>query len=95
MNAPKQTVLEERLNSWSHLIFAFIGTIASFLLIVKSINCQCINGLLSSLIYSVSFVFLFSASGFYHLVKKKRIKSVFRVIDHCSIFILIAGTYSP
>lgn len=95
MNVPKQTVLEERLNSWSHLLFAFVGIIASYFLIVKSLDSSCENGLLSSLIYTNSFVFLFLASGFYHLVKKEKLKTFLRIVDHCSIFILIAGTYTP
>ena len=46
-------------------------------------------------IYGTSMVILYTASSIYHFLRNNRAKQVFRVLDHCSIFILIAGTYTP
>ena len=49
----------------------------------------------SLLAYGLSLVLLYTASAVYHGVKDPRIKSVLRVMDHCSISVLILGTYIP
>ena len=95
MSIPTQTPQEEKLNSLSHIAIGVMGIVALFFIVNKVVVNHIQNGLLSGIIYGLSFITLFLASGFYHLVKKEEIKKIFRVIDHCSIFILIAGTYTP
>ena len=51
--------------------------------------------LISILVYSISLILLFSASTVYHAVDDARIKRRLRVLDHISIYYLIAGTYTP
>ena len=51
--------------------------------------------LLSLAAYGISLVLLYSASAIYHAVKGTRLKAVLRVMDHCSIYLLILGTYVP
>lgn len=47
-------------------------------------------------LYAVSLIALYASSTFYHaLPRRRRAKSVFRVLDHASIYLLIAGTYTP
>jgi len=51
--------------------------------------------LLSILVYILSVVLLFTASTLYHAVSKPELKKKLRILDHISIYILIAGTYTP
>lgn len=51
--------------------------------------------LLSVLVYSLSLVLLYSASTLYHAVRHEPAKARLRVFDHCAIYLLIAGTYTP
>ena len=90
----KQKYTEEILNSISHGIAA-IGSIIGFiaLIIFSSSNEKWI--LFSTIIYGLSIIILYTSSALYHAVRNEKIKHVFRVLDHCSIFILIAGTYTP
>lgn len=46
-------------------------------------------------VYSFSMVLLFTMSAIYHFLRPNRAKKVFRIFDHCTIFLLIAGCYTP
>ncbi len=90
----KQTSFEETLNAVSHGIGALLGVVALILLILfdtKKTNWS----LFSVIIYGVSIIVLFTASTLYHTVKDKKKKHSFRIVDHISIYLLIAGTYTP
>lgn len=88
-----QTKLEEQLNTWSHAIGALLGIAGLVILINKQQDTPW--SLFSVLIYGVSIIVLFSASTLYHAVKTEKRKHYFRIIDHISIYLLIAGTYTP
>ncbi|GAB4162614.1 MAG: hemolysin III family protein [Winogradskyella sp.] len=90
-----QTKQEELLNAWSHGIGAALGIVALVLLIVFSDNNTKPWSLFSVIIYGISIIVLFLASTLYHAVKGERRKHYFRIIDHISIYLLIAGTYTP
>jgi len=51
--------------------------------------------LASFVVYGSSLVLLYTSSTLYHLVQRPRAKQLFRVLDHVSIYLLIAGTYTP
>lgn len=89
-----QTPFEEKLNAISHALGALFGIVALVLLIVFD-NQKTTYSLLSVIIYGVSIIVLFTASTCYHAVKGEKRKHYFRVIDHISIYLLIAGTYTP
>ncbi|WP_353777621.1 hemolysin III family protein [Winogradskyella sp. 3972H.M.0a.05] len=89
-----QTKLEEQLNAWSHGIGAALGIAGLVLLIVFS-NSDTPYSLFSVIVYGISIIVLFLASTFYHAVTGPRRKHYFRIIDHISIYLLIAGTYTP
>ncbi|MEH6537514.1 MAG: hemolysin III family protein [Psychroserpens sp.] len=89
-----QTSLEERLNAWSHGIGAALGIAGLVLLIIFSKE-QVPYSLFSVIVYGISIIILFLASTFYHAVNGDKRKHYFRVIDHISIYLLIAGTYTP
>lgn len=92
---PKYTLCEELMNSITHGIGAGLGIAALVLCIVKS--CNPLDGykLASSIVFGLTTTLLYLMSCLYHALKVNRAKRVFRVIDHCTIFLLIAGTYTP
>jgi hemolysin III len=89
-----QTKLEEQLNSWTHGIGAALGIVALVLLIIYTDSIKPWT-LFSVVVYGVSIIILFLASTFYHAVKGEKRKHYFRIVDHISIYLLIAGTYTP
>jgi hemolysin III len=89
-----QTKLEEQLNAWTHGIGAALGVAALVLLIIYADNAKPWS-IFSVIVYGVSIIILFLASTFYHAVKGDKRKHYFRIVDHVSIYLLIAGTYTP
>lgn len=89
---PKYKLGEELINSISHGIGALLSIAALVLCIIKSSNGL---SLFATLIYTISSIILYLMSCLYHSFKPNNAKRVFRIIDHCSIYILIAGTYTP
>jgi len=90
----KTTLGELIANAVSHGIGAMLAIAALVLLLVKS---DTTVEILSSLVYGISMVILYLSSTLLHSFpdNMKTVKSVFRRFDHSSIFILIAGTYTP
>lgn len=95
ISIPKYTLGEELMNSITHGIGAGLGIAALVLCVVKS--CRPLDGykLASSIVFGLTTTLLYLMSCLYHALKVNRAKRVFRVIDHCTIFLLIAGTYTP
>ncbi len=89
-----QSVLEERLNAWSHGIGAALG-IAGLVLLIVFREKVVPYSLFSVIVYGISIIVLFLASTFYHAVSGEKRKHYFRIVDHISIYFLIAGTYTP
>lgn len=87
----KSKALEEKWNSYSHgfgLLLGFVGMI----ILLPNPSKQTFYPLL---LYSLSVIILFSASTAYHYVSDSTLKSRLRILDHISIYYLIAGTYTP
>ncbi|MCB4809110.1 hemolysin III family protein [Tamlana sp. 62-3] len=89
-----QSPFEEKLNAISHAMGAVFGLIALVLLIQRDIN-KPFWTLFSVVVYGVSIVILFTASTCYHAIVSEKRKHYFRILDHISIYFLIAGTYTP
>lgn len=84
----------ERFNAWSHLVgavLAFVGAV--WLLVMASLHGD-IWKIVSVAIYGVTLVALYSASTVYHSVRG-RAKAIMQKVDHFSIYLLIAGSYTP
>ena len=96
INIPKYTLGEELISAISHGVGALLGITAMVLCIVKSVGPQG-DGykLASSIVFGLTVTLLYLMSCLYHSLKVNKAKRVFRVIDHCTIFLLIAGTYTP
>ncbi|MEW4922619.1 hemolysin III family protein [Algibacter sp. 2305UL17-15] len=89
-----QTYFEEKLNALSHGIGALFGSVALVFLIVFETK-KTDYSLISVIIYGISIIVLFTASTIYHATKNDVRKHYFRIVDHISIYLLIAGTYTP
>ena len=91
-----QTLGEEIANSISHGVGAGLSVAALVLLIVRAvITGSGALGVVSASIYGGSLVLLYLLSCLYHALAKTGARKVFQILDHCSIFILIVGTYTP
>jgi hemolysin III len=89
-----QTTIEEQLNTLTHAIGSLLGIAGLVLLLVFNSH-KTEWSLFSVIVYGISIIVLFTASTLYHHVKSDKRKHYFRIIDHISIYILIAGTYTP
>jgi hemolysin III len=89
-----QSIFEERLNAWTHGLGAVLG-VAGLVLLISYTKQKPDWSLFSVILYGFSIILLFSASTLYHSVKGEKRKHYFRIIDHVSIYVLIAGTYTP
>ncbi len=93
LNLPEYSLSEELMNAISHGIGAALAIAAIVLLILNS-NFTA-KAVVSVTIYSSSLFILYIISTLYHALAPNKAKKVFRILDHCSIFLLIAGTYTP
>ncbi|MDO4562698.1 MAG: hemolysin III family protein [Clostridia bacterium] len=89
------TLGEEIFSSVSHGIGVLLGVAATVALCVVAALNSDTWGIVGSAVYGATLIILYAMSTLYHSVTTPRAKRVFRVIDHCSIFLLIAGTYTP
>lgn len=93
---PNYTKKEELANMITHIIGGVIGIIALILCVVYANKNNNTYGIISGCIFGASMILLYTMSSIYHgLNPKLTSKKVFQVIDHCTIFLLIAGTYTP
>lgn len=86
---------EELFNTLSHstgVIFGFFALITCLDISISTGDCWRI---FSSVVYSTSMILLYAMSSIYHGLPKCTGKKVMQVLDHCTIYILIAGTYTP
>lgn len=87
---------EEIFNMVSHIVGGAIGIATLVLGIIISAIHHNGYGIASSIVLGVTVIVLYTMSSIYHgLSPKLKAKKVFQIIDHCSIFLLIAGTYTP
>ena len=93
---PKYTKGEEIFNMTSHIVGGALGIVALVLCVVFAAVHGNGYGVVSGAIYGVTMVILYTMSSIYHgLNPKRKAKKVFQVLDHCSIYLLIAGSYTP
>lgn len=87
---------EEITNMTSHIVGATFGIVATILCIVFAASHSNVFGVVSGTIYGITMILLYTMSSVYHgLSPKLKGKKVMQVIDHCSVFLLIAGSYTP
>jgi hemolysin III len=88
-------VKEETINAVTHGAGAVLGAAGLAVLVVLAALRGDARHVVSCAIYGATLVLLFTSSTLYHSFRGPRVKHVFRVIDHSSIYLLIAGTYTP
>ena len=92
---PTYTKGEEVFNMTSHIVGGGLGVVILALCTVFSALHADPWAIVGSAIYGVSLILLYTASSIYHGLRPGIAKKVFQVIDHCTIYFLIAGTYTP
>jgi len=92
---PQYTIGEEIFNAVSHGVGALFGIAGCTLLLLRAIRFSGALGITAAAIYGGTLILLYTMSTLYHALTGRRSKYVFRVFDHCTIFLLISGTYTP
>ena len=93
---PTYTKGEEIFNMTSHIVGGAFGIVALVLCIIFAAIHHNGYAVVSSVIYGTSMIILYTMSSIYHGLKPNgKAKKVFQILDHCSIFLLIAGSYTP
>ena len=93
LGLPIYSASEEILSAVSHGIGVLLSIAALVLLLVSAPGDPIV--IVSLSIYSATLILLYLVSTLYHALGVNKGKRVFRILDHCSIFLLIAGTYTP
>ena len=92
---PVYTRKEEMFNMISHIVGGVVGIAGMVLCIIFSALHHNGYGLAGSIVFGVSMILLYTMSSVYHGLKPGMGKRVMQVFDHCTIYVLIAGTYTP
>ena len=92
---PDYTKGEELFNMISHIVGGAVGIAALVLCIIVSAVHRNGYGLAGSIVYGMSMFVLYTMSSVYHGLREGTAKKVMQVLDHCTIYLLIAGTYTP
>jgi hemolysin III len=87
--------LEERINVVSHAVGFLLSIIALILLVVRAILHGVAMHIVSFSIFGISLIVLYAASTLYHRSMEPELRSRLKIFDHASIYVLIAGTYTP
>lgn len=90
-----QTRTEEIGNATTHALGALLSLVATILLIGFAVNQNDGLKLASSIVFGCTLLLMYVSSTIYHSLKDPKLKHVFRIIDHASIYLLIAGSYTP
>lgn len=91
----QQTFGEELANTISHGAGALLALAGAIPLVIRGSRSGSVITAVSVTAYAVSLIALYTASAVYHGVTQPRLKAILRVMDHCSIYLLILGTYIP
>ena len=92
---PNYTRGEEIFNMVSHIVGGGLGVIATVLCVIFAALHNNVWGVVSCAIYGASMIILYTCSSVYHGLRHITAKKVMQVLDHCTIYFLIGGTYTP
>lgn len=90
-----QTISEEISNAISHGVGTLVAAAGTGVLIANAVRYGSAMSIVSNSLYGGSLILLYLISTLYHSMTDYKVKQLFRIFDHCSIFILIWGTYTP
>lgn len=89
---------EEKANTWTHLVPAVATLLIAWPLLQRAYNCQISNfqyQIVGTTLFLLGMVLMFVSSTLYHVVTHPVHKARLRIFDHISIYVMIAGSYSP
>ncbi len=89
------SLAEEKMNFITHLVGAALSVVGLAVLIFLSVREHNLRMFVSFTAYGLSMLTLYISSTLYHSGFSPKIRHFFRIADHCSIYLLIAGTYTP
>jgi len=93
---PNYSKGEEIANMVTHIVGGTLGIVSLVLCVIFSSIKGNVYGIIGSSIFGIMMIFLYTMSSIYHgLNRNLKAKKVFQIIDHCTIFLLISGTYTP
>ena len=92
---PDYTRGEENFNMISHIAGGAVGVAALVLCVVVAALHRNAWGVVGGAVFGASMILLYTMSSVYHGLRRGMGKRVLQVIDHCTIYFLIAGTYTP
>ena len=93
---PTYTKGEEIFNMVSHIVGGIVGIVAIVLCSIIAAKNHNAPGVVSGVVFGCSLLILYTMSSIYHgLNQNLKAKKVLQILDHCSIFLLIAGSYTP
>ena len=92
---PSYTKGEEIFNMVTHIVGGAIGIATLVLCVIKATLSQSISDIVCSAVFGLSMIALYTVSSVYHGLRVGTAKKVLQVLDHCTIYFLIAGTYTP
>lgn len=86
---------EEIANAVTHGVGVILSIVGSVFLILKSLKTSSNYAITGVWVYCIALIILYLGSTLYHSIPGKLVKRIFRILDHSSIYLLIAGTYTP
>lgn len=92
---PNYTLAEERMNVLTHMLGVCFAVAALIMCLYKTKETANVINIASITIYCISMILVFAVSAVYHGLRPGTKKKVLQIIDHCMIYLLIAGTYTP
>jgi hemolysin III len=87
--------IEEQANGLTHLLGALLGIVALVLLVVQASRFGSVRSVIGCAVFGASLIVTYTSSAAYHFVTNLTIKHHLRRVDHMSIYLLIAGSYTP
>lgn len=92
---PNYTHGEEVMNTVTHIVGGALGIVTLLVCVLLSTGKENTWSVVSSAIYGGSMIVLYTMSSVYHGLRPGTGKKVMQILDHCTIYLLIAGTYTP
>lgn len=92
---PRYSRGEETMNMVTHIVGGGFAVIALLLSLIRAISRGTVAGICSTALYGCCMVLVYTISSIYHGLRTGTGKKVLQVLDHCAIYLLIAGTYTP
>ena len=92
---PNYTFGEEVMNMVSHIVGGGLGVVVLISCLWKALPGGSLTAIAAAAVYGISMIALYAMSSIYHGLRPGTGKKVLQVLDHCTIYFLIAGTYTP